>query len=115
MSYPTFLTAVEREIREERDRQDAKFGPQNHLDGTGRDGDAVAATQARKACQANSPADGNWRDILEEEVREAFAETDPELLRTELIQVAAVCQNWVEAIDRRAVLAHPTDNEATTS
>jgi hypothetical protein len=43
-----------------------------------------------------------WRDILHEEVCEAFAETDPEALRAELVQVAAVAVKWVEAIDRRA-------------
>ncbi|TIH26025.1 NUDIX hydrolase, partial [Subtercola vilae] len=42
-----------------------------------------------------------WQDILLEEVFEAFAESDTSKLRTELIQVAAVAQQWVEAIDRR--------------
>jgi hypothetical protein len=42
-----------------------------------------------------------WRDILLEEVYEAFAETDSDRLREELIQVAAVALSWVDAIDRR--------------
>jgi len=38
---------------------------------------------------------------MAEEVAEAFAETDAALLRTELIQVAAVIAAWVSDIDRR--------------
>ena len=41
-----------------------------------------------------------WLHILREEVFEAFAEDDPAKLRAELIQVAAVAVQWVEAIDR---------------
>jgi hypothetical protein len=43
-----------------------------------------------------------WVDILEEEVAEAAAESDPAKLRAELVQVAAVAVAWIEAIDRRA-------------
>ncbi len=43
----------------------------------------------------------NWRDILLEEVFEALAEEEPKELRKELVQVAAVAAQWVEAIDRR--------------
>jgi hypothetical protein len=101
----TPTTSVLMEIADERDRQDAKWGQQNHPDGTGRPGDADMATLDRAKCKANGP-DGpdvdNWRDILQEEVSEAFAETDPEKLRAELLQVAAVAVAWAEAIDRRA-------------
>jgi hypothetical protein len=41
-----------------------------------------------------------WRHILLEEVYEALAEEDPERLRTELLQVAAVCASWIASIDR---------------
>jgi hypothetical protein len=110
VSYPTFLTAVERQIREEREAQDTKWGEQNHPDGTGPKTPIVvgiarmheAATAARQACQrAASEGDVTWRHILLEEVFEAFTEEDPAELRTELIQVAAVAQQWIEAIDRR--------------
>jgi hypothetical protein len=89
------------EIAAERIRQDAKWGEQNHPDGTGRPGDAEEATRLRAACKANGPAEDNWRDILTEEVAEAFAETGPDALRAELIQVAAVVVAWIGAIDRR--------------
>ena len=35
-------------------------------------------------------------------VGEAFAESDPDKLRTELIQVAAVAVAWIESIDRNS-------------
>jgi hypothetical protein len=43
-----------------------------------------------------------WKHILREEFLEAMAEEDPEQLREELVQVAAVAVAWIEAIDRRA-------------
>jgi len=107
------------EIAEERSRQNAKWGEQNHPDGTGPDvhwlngprnqqwpAPVEASGQAlaeyfRNRCKANSPDDDNYLDILMEEVAEAFAENDPARLRTELIQVAAVATQWVETIDRR--------------
>lgn len=91
------------EIARERSRQDARWGEQNHPDGTGGGNTGPAAIGARLACQI-AAKDGtvSWRDILREEVAEAFAETDPVRLRAELIQVAAVAVNWIEAIDRRA-------------
>jgi hypothetical protein len=104
MSYPTFLSPVERQVRDEREQQDAKWGEQNHPDGTGLVDDTRIADSAKATCQyAASRSVVTWRDILWEEVAEAFAETDVEALRTELIQVATVALNWVEAIDRRDV------------
>lgn len=93
------------EVLKERGRQDAKWGEQNHPDGTGRPGSREDADRFRAACKANGPDQDNWQDILTEEVAEAFAETDPAKLRAELVQVAAVAMAWVEAIDRRVALA----------
>jgi hypothetical protein len=39
--------------------------------------------------------------VLDEEVWEAFAESDPAKLRAELVQVAAVAFRWIEALDAR--------------
>jgi hypothetical protein len=89
------------EIAAERARQSAKWGQPDHLDGTARVGDRHTAARLRAACKANGPAEDNWRDILAEEVAEAFAEAGSARLRVELIQVAAVAVAWVEAIDRR--------------
>jgi hypothetical protein len=90
------------DVRCERERQDAKWGEQNHPDGTGRPGARLMADHYRRVCQAHTPETDNWQDILSEEVYEAYAETNPAKLREELVQVAAVAVAWVEAIDRRA-------------
>ena len=93
------------QVAAERLRQDERWGEQNHPDGTGTARSVVAdvaADHARNACEvAFATGNGTWRHILLEEVYEALAEADPQKLRTELIQVAAVATAWVEAIDRR--------------
>src|SRR4051794_1223245 len=104
---PSVVTdQVLQEVLAERIRQDEKWGEQNHPDGTAITGDDERAVNARHVCQAlASIGQGSWRDILWEEVAEAFAEKDPAALRAELLQVAAVAVNWAEAIDRRAARA----------
>jgi hypothetical protein len=90
------------EVADERARQDAKWGEQNHPNGTGGPGRIASANAARLACQWSAErGEVTYLDILNEEVAEAFAEDDPAALRVELIQVAAVAVAWVEAIDRR--------------
>lgn len=85
----------------ERQAQDMRWGEQSHPDGTGESFRAMAE-EARTRCDAKHKSGrGSWLDILLEEVYEAATESDPDLLRAELIQVAAVAVNWVEAIDRR--------------
>jgi hypothetical protein len=89
-------------IANERARQDAKWGEQNHPDGTGGPVMRQQADAARAACQYLAKNGGpDWRAILLEEVYEALAEDDPAKLRAELVQVAAVAAAWVAAIDRR--------------
>lgn len=97
------------EVLGERERQHARWGEQNHPDGTGWlmdvTGECVRtelADQARAACQRADAAGAlTWAHILEEEFHEAMACGDTSELRAELIQVAAVAVAWVEAIDRR--------------
>lgn len=94
---------VAREVIQERVRQEAKWGQQNHPDGTGVPSMQAAAERSRLVCDLNfRRGKGSWADILREEFHEALAEADPANLREELIQVAAVAVAWVEAIDRRA-------------
>lgn len=90
------------EIRAERKAQDAKWGEQNHPNGTGGISAHFHADVARNDCN-RAAADGRltWRHILDEEVAEAIAESDPAKLRAELIQVGAVVAAWIEALDRR--------------
>lgn len=106
MGYFTYLTRVEREIRDERERQDLAWGEQNHPDGTGGEIAEIVRDAARDACRA-AAEDGQvtWARILTEEVFEGVAESEPARLRAELVQTAAVCVAWIEAIDRRSAPA----------
>ena len=63
---------------------------------------AVIATLDTKARSQNEGGDGTvtWWHILREEVFEAAAESDPQALRAELVQVAAVAMKMIDAIDR---------------
>lgn len=90
------------DIENERLRQDGKWGPQNHPDGTG-DVTFVAESKFRRErCDAAfAVGKGTWKDILLEEVWEAMAESDLATLRTELVHVAAVAVGWIESLDRR--------------
>lgn len=94
-------------IHAERTTQNARWGEQNHPDGTGPTDDARRAALDAKVRTDRAAQQGSvtWRHILIEEVCEAFAEDDPVLLRAELIQVAAVAAAWAEAIDRRITAA----------
>jgi hypothetical protein len=90
------------EVFLERYHQDKTWGEQNHPDGTGGEDFEWRADFAKRRCQARAAMGTiTWRHILDEEVAEAFAESDTAKLRAELIQVAAVATAWVEAIDRR--------------
>jgi hypothetical protein len=98
----TAYSRVYGDIARERNRQEAKWGEQNHPDGTGGPGRAEQARIDTLECQRQfAEKTGTWLDILQEEVSEAFAEKDPAALRGELVQVAAVVVAWIEAIDRR--------------
>lgn len=112
--------AVIFEVQDERERQDAKWGEQNHPNGTGPKttpmaeivrgpGNAIVhrhyafglAFQAKSATDEHAKSGAlTYADIFLEEVFEALAEEDPAKLRAELIQCAAVAVAWVEKIDR---------------
>lgn len=121
------MSDVYADIRAERARQDAKWGEQNHPDGTKpgviplyaaavagpnppgstlnaftlADAEWLALAFKAATDDAARVGDITWRHILLEEVFEALAEDDAAKLRAELVQVAAVAAQWVEAIDRR--------------
>lgn len=98
----TEIEIVLHAVYQERRRQEERWGVQHHPDATGLIDDDVRAERI-KALNDFYDAEGNitWRDILLEEVYEAFAETDLDKLREELIQVAAVAVAWIEDIDGR--------------
>ena len=99
----TAMRAVLDEVAAERARQHARWGQQDLPDGTGQPSDRDGADSAREACAFAASHGGlTYRHILDEEVAEVMAETEPARLRTELVQVAAVAVQWIEGIDRRA-------------
>ncbi|MGJ6965918.1 hypothetical protein ACSDR0_28815 [Streptosporangium sp. G11] len=96
------LAKVLADVAAERVAQDERFGMQVLPDGTGAGHRMAESVLARR--ETETAAEGGtltWRHILMEEVLEAFAESDPERLRAELIQVAAVAVKWSQALDRR--------------
>lgn len=122
---PEPTAVVLRDVINEMDRAEAKFPNQHISDGTPpaawRMGHQAAKEQAertrdlfRRVCQGNTDRGRrNWHDILREEVYEAFAEDDPDLLRAELVQVACVAARWIKDIDRRATQNGDHPQEAT--
>jgi hypothetical protein len=94
------VSAVLQDIASEREQQDAKWGQQNHPNGTSRH-QAVWRDLYRNRCDDAARAGHlTWLDILLEEVYEAAAEEEVAELRAELVQVAAVAAAWAEALDR---------------
>lgn len=95
------------EVGLERERQDEKFGHQDYLtDGTGGARVNLQHTYQTMLEDARSQNDAvpniaTWESVLREEFCEAMLESDPDKLRAELVQVAAVAVKWIEALDRR--------------
>ncbi|MEZ0075587.1 hypothetical protein [Planotetraspora sp. GP83] len=98
---PGSLAQVLADVGAERAAQDAMWGIQDLPDGTGPHGEAAAELAKQETSAASSDGSLTWRHILIEEVLEAFAEDDPDKLRAELVQVAAVATKWIQALDRR--------------
>lgn len=71
------------ELRIERERQDQLWGEQNWPDGTVDSEYTRKVASAAKALCSAQHANGSltWKDILNEEVKEAFTETDPPTTR----------------------------------
>lgn len=100
MSRRTHLVLLN--IEAERRRQDAKWGIQSLPYGTDETYEATARFFQRQNDVQYEHGQSNWTSVLLEEVYEALSETEPERLREELVQVAAVAVAWVEHIDRCA-------------
>ncbi|WP_248960466.1 NUDIX hydrolase [Sphaerisporangium perillae] len=98
---PGSLARVLSDVAVERVAQDAKWGLAEHADGTGPERTAAADRAKRAVEEAKAGQGVTWRHILHEEVLEAFAEDDPDALRAELVQVAAVAVKWIQALDQR--------------
>lgn len=103
MSEATQRTAaVLEEVAAERARQRQLWGEQTLDNGTAVEAwDEIERDDARRRCDRATLAGRlTWRLVLEEEVAEVLAEADPAALRVELLQLAAVAVQWVEALDR---------------
>lgn len=99
---------VVRAVIVERRAQQAKWGVQDLPNGTGGREFDRAADRAKLKCEGAFKAGiGTYRHILAEEVAEAFAESDPEKLRAELVQVAAVAIAWLEKLERDRGVEEP--------
>jgi hypothetical protein len=90
----------------ERFRQDEKWGEQNHL--LVREEDIEVSKEMeviyKQLCDFHEAIGTiTWYDILMEEVFEAFAESDKDKQRQELIQVIAVGVVMVECLDRKQI------------
>lgn len=94
------------DIARERQRQREKWGVQTHPDTSETPTLVIDELEAKMLCiEAQQKGMLSWTHILGEEVAEAISEAmagRTDLLREELVQVAAVCCAWIEAIDRRA-------------
>lgn len=109
------LDTVFADIREERRRQDARWGEQNHSSLPPLEvpfsGDAVCKVlflPTVKGAKTNVAIDVeagtlSWAVIATEELCEAVSCADDATRRGELVQLAAVVAAWIECIDRRAV------------
>jgi len=95
-------TVVLEDIKKEVDRQEAKWGEQNHPDGTSKEKFAWMMDLAKMNCNMlHQKGTLSWAAVLFEEFYEALAEEKNSELRLELVQVAAVAASWIKAIDRR--------------
>jgi hypothetical protein len=108
LNAPPFEAQALADVSHERRMQDAKWSADwakltKLPNGTGSDRQRDEADLAKEQCDSEfCSGRGSFALILLEEVAEALAESDDVKLRTELVQVAAVCCKWIEAIDRRA-------------
>ena len=92
-------------ILAERERQDEKWGQQNHASGTGptvgkKRWTLYPGLMKEWVDLRSELGSVTWADILMEEIAEAFDESDPGKLEEELIQCAAVIVAWIESIAR---------------
>ena len=94
------LDHIFEEIAAERKRQHEKWGEQNMPMLVG-DINNRALEMALANCKARQEIVVSWFDILQEEVFEAFLETEPKKQRIEMIQVAAVAVQIIEYLNRR--------------
>ena len=106
------LNEILMDIVNERHRQDEKWGEQTHpftrLSANHHKLLADSWKDANDRVNQDPNQEITWDAIALEELHEAFAETDPVLIRREAIETAAVMVALVEDLDRQAVPQDPT-------
>ena len=99
-------------IGDEMERQLGLWGEQHHPDGSGDDEFKLMADEAKELTDRSfSAGTGTWAHILTEEFLEALAESDPEKIYEELVQVAAVASSWARDINTRPRNADTNSSE----
>jgi hypothetical protein len=96
------------EIMGERDRQDEKWGEQNHKSMSW-DGNYDERGERKRHCAElqercdRAAREGwlAWEHVVDEELAEVYAAESDAERRGELVQLAAVLIAWIECIDRR--------------
>lgn len=78
-----------------------RWGIQDLPDGTMTQLGFIAEQEKHKNEHLQKHGKLTWFDVLSEEFHEASAETDPEKLVAELVQVAAVAIAWAERVRSR--------------
>lgn len=74
---------------------------QSHPDGTSQHHWGEAEYFKARCKSLDAAGTITWLDILREEFFEAAAETEPERIRAELLDVIAVAFAWIDDIDKR--------------
>jgi hypothetical protein len=88
-------------IDRERKRQDEKWGEQNHEMLRCERADVIKESLKHFRLLNDHTQTYDWYTIIQEEIAEAFLETDPEKQREELVQVAAVAVKIIEYLNRK--------------
>jgi hypothetical protein len=91
-----------REIMQEHERQDEKWGEQNHpMLSTAFPRDKIVNMRNAYQQVNDEKTKKCWFSIFMEKILEVSIETDPIKQREEMIQVAAVAVQIIERLDRR--------------
>lgn len=90
-------------VAQKRTHAVAKHGTQDHRNGTGATERACSRRLAaqRETEHARKAGTLTWALILREEFREVLASANDDELISELGDLAAVCEEWIDALARR--------------
>ena len=89
------------EVLDDRRFTHSYHNERNLPDGTGEFYAPEALRAARNVTQQRKQGSLTWRDLMIDEAIRATCQTDPEDLRDELVELASLVVEWIEAIDRR--------------